>query len=272
MKKVSKEVDKILEKVITNHEKVTINEDQPKDFIHVLLSLMNKPINPQDQEQLYLITRTNIKGILLDMIAASYETTATVIEWTLSELLKNPRVTKKLQQELENVVGLNKMVEEKDLPKLHYLNMVVKESLRLHPVGPTLFPRKAKKDVIVDGYFIPKKSRILVNIWTIARDQDVWFENAQEFNPERFIGRDHIDLRGNDFQLLPFGSGRRGCPGLQLGLTTVRLVLAQLVHSFNWNLPNGMSPNDLDMTENLGLTMTRASHLLAVPTYRLGPS
>ncbi|CAL2262231.1 unnamed protein product [Prunus armeniaca] len=127
------------------------------------------------------------------------------------------------------------MVEESDLPKLGYLNMVLKESFRLHPVGPLLIPHASMEDITVEGHDIPKKSTIFINVWAIGRDPNVWSENVEEFYPERFIDG-NIDLRGHDFQLLPFGSGRRGCPGMLLGLTTVRLVLANLVHCFNWDL------------------------------------
>ncbi|PRQ16517.1 putative flavonoid 3'-monooxygenase [Rosa chinensis] len=271
MKKVSKTIDQLLEKIIDDHEQVakTTSGKQGKheDFVDVLLSLMNQPLNPND-EQVHFLDRTNVKAILLDMLTAASDTSASSIVWSLSELLRHPRVMKKLQKELQTVVGMDRMVEETDLPKLDYLSMVVKESFRLHPVGPLLIPHESIEDIAIDGYDIPKKSRIIVNIWSIGRDPSVWSENVEEFYPERFMNN-NIDLRGHDFQLIPFGSGRRGCPGLQLGLTTVRIVLAQLVHCFNWELPTGMLPQDLDMSEKFGLSMSKAKHLLAKPTYRL---
>ena len=173
----------------------------------------------------------------------------------------------KVQIELANVVGMKRMVEESDLEKLDYLDMVVKETLRLHPVAPLLIPHQSTEDCTVDGFHIPKKSRIMINVCAIGRDESAWTE-AEKFLPERFVGSS-IDLRGNHFELLPFGSGRRRCPGMQLGLTVVKLVLAQLVHCFDWELPDNMSPNDLDMTEDFGITVPRAKHLLAIPSYRL---
>ncbi|GMI75478.1 cytochrome P450, family 76, subfamily C, polypeptide 4 [Hibiscus trionum] len=146
--------------------------------------------------------------------------------------------------------------------------MVVKESLRLHPVALFLIPRESMEDVVVDGYLIPKNTRILVNTWSMGRNPNIWSENAEEFLPERFIDG-NIDLRGQHFELIPFGSGRRGCPGMQLGLITVRLVLSQLIHCFDWELPDGMLPHELDMSETFGLSLPRANHLLAKPTYRL---
>ncbi|OMO53008.1 Cytochrome P450 [Corchorus capsularis] len=267
----SKVIDAILEKIIDEHvhQMTNLKEQQPhRDFVDVMLSLLNKPMDPHDEEHKYIIERTNIKAILVDMVSAAFDTSATAVEWTMAELLRHPRVMFNLQQELENVVGRNRMVEESDLPNLIYLDMVIKESLRLHPVAPLLVPRESTDDITINGHFIPKKSRILVNVWAMARDSNVWSDNAEEFFPERFKDN-NIDLRGKHFQLIPFGSGRRGCPGMQLGLINVRLALAQLVHCFEWQLPDGMSPAELDMGEKFGLTMPRANHLLVKPTYRL---
>ncbi|XP_050376947.1 cytochrome P450 CYP736A12-like [Argentina anserina] len=271
LKIISKQIDQLLEKIVDDHEQVarTKNGKQGRheDFVDVLLSLMNQPLNPNDEQVVHL-DRANVKAILLEMIAAAFDTSATAIIWTLAELLRHPRIMKNLQEELQNVVGMNRMVEEFDLPKLDYLNMVVKESMRLRPVAPLLVPRESINDISINGYHIPKKSRIIVNVWSIGRDPIVWSENAEEFYPERFVDN-NIDLRGHDFQLMPFGSGRRGCPGMQLGLTTVRLVLAQLVHCFNWDLPHGLLPQALDMSEKFGLSTSKAEHLLAKPTSRL---
>ena len=200
-------------------------------------------------------------------MAASMDTSATMIEWALSELIKHPPMMKKVINELEKVVGMERMVEESDLESLEYLNMVVKETLRLHPVAPLLIPHESMEDCTVDGFHIPQKSRVIVNVWAIGRDPNAWTD-ADNFLPERFMESD-IDFRGQHFQFIPFGSGRRGCPGMQLGLTVVRLVLAQLVHCFDWELPDNMLPSELDMTEEFGLTLPRAKHLVAIPTCRL---
>ena len=201
------------------------------------------------------------------MLIASMDTSATAVEWTFTELLRHPYVIKKLQKEIEEKVGMERTVEESDLEGLEYLDMVIKETFRLHPVAPLLLPHEAIEDCIVDGFHIPKKSRIIINTTAIGRDPTVWTE-PERFFPERFA-ENNVDIRGRDFRLLPFGSGRRSCPGLQLGLTVVRLIVAQLVHCFDWELPNDMKPNDLDMGEVFGLVTSRANHLMAVPTYRL---
>ncbi|GLT48920.1 hypothetical protein SLA2020_225080 [Shorea laevis] len=266
-KAVSKHIDTILETIINEHEQ-DFGQRQQKDFVDILLSRMNQHMSSHDNSQELKLDRTKLKAVILDMIAAAFDTASTTIEWALSELQRHPQVKSKLQKELEEVVGMDKIVEETDLGKLTYLDLVVKETFRLHPAVPLLLPHESTEDITVNGYDIPKKSRILVNAWAIGRDPVAWSENAEEFFPERFIGRD-IDVRGHDFQLIPFGSGRRGCPGMQLGILTVKYVLAQLVHCFDLELADGMLPSGLDMTEKFGLTLPRANPLLVKPTYRL---
>ncbi|KAK9091231.1 hypothetical protein Sjap_024408 [Stephania japonica] len=264
MKKANKKFDEFLEKIIEEHVRdAKEQEGQVRDFIGVMLSMME-----EDSMKEVKFGKDNIKAIILDVLTAAMDTSVNVINWAIPELLRHPKLMKRVQDELREVVGMDRMVEETDLPKLNYLNMVIKETMRLHPVGPLLVPRESIEDVTINGYFIPKKSRVLVNIWTIGRDPNAWSKDAEEFNPDRFMDVD-IDIHGRDFQLIPFGSGRRKCPGMQLGLVVVQLILAQLLHCFNWELPNGMSPCDLDMKEKLALTMSRASHLNSIPSYRL---
>ncbi|MCD7464690.1 hypothetical protein HAX54_053237 [Datura stramonium] len=261
MKELAKIFDEFLERVIDEHVQDSKEEKQTKNFVDTMMNIM------QSGEAEFEFDRRHVKAMLLNMLIASMDTSTTTIDWIFSELLRHPKVMNKLQQELEQVIGTNRMMEESDLEKLEYLDMVIKEGFRLHPVAPLLIPHESIEDCTVDGFDIPRGSRIFVNIWAIGRDPDVWPE-PEKFIPERFVGS-NIDLHGCDFQLLPFGSGRRSCPGLQLGLTIVRLVLAQLVHCFDWELPNGMMPNDLDMTEKFGLSTARTQHLKVIPTYRL---
>ncbi|XP_028772132.1 cytochrome P450 CYP736A12-like isoform X2 [Neltuma alba] len=265
-KEISKALDQLFEKIIKEHEEARNSHKDGKneDYIDILLSLMHQPM---DDEQTHQITRDDIKANILSLISGAYETSAISVEWTLSELCRNPRVMKNLQDELEIVVGMNRMVEEMDLSELNYLNLVVKENFRLHPVTPFI-PRASAKDVMVGEYYIEKKSRILVNLWGLGRNPQIWSDNADVFYPERFLNN-NIDLQGHDFQFLPFGSGRRKCFGMQLGQTTVKLVVAQLAHCFNWELPSGMKPDDLDMNESFGLSLPRSKHLLVELTRRL---
>ncbi|KAK9907235.1 hypothetical protein M0R45_000965 [Rubus argutus] len=260
MKAVNKVFDDFFEKIIEEHLQ-SRDEEKTKDFVDVMLSFMGS------QESEYRIERSNIKAIMFDMLTASMDTSSTTVEWAVSELMKHPQVLKKVTNELENVVGMERMVEESDLDKLEYLDMVVKETMRLHPAAPLLVPHTSVEDCTVNSFYIPKKSRVIINVWAIGRDPNAWTD-AEKFIPERFV-RSDIELRGNHFQLIPFGSGRRRCPGIQLGLVMVKLVLAQLVHCFDWELPDRILPTELDMTEKFGLVVPRAKHLLAIPSYRL---
>ncbi|XP_062113754.1 cytochrome P450 71AU50-like [Humulus lupulus] len=263
MKVVRKVFDEFFDRIIDEHiqSKDKDHDHEAKDFIDVMLRFMNS------EQSEYCIERSNIKAIVLDILVGSMDTSSTAIEWTMSELIKHPTTMKKLQEELKTMVGMERMVEESDLEKLPYLDMVIKESMRLHPVAPLLLPHAAMEDCMVNGFHIPKNSRVIINTWTIGRDPKCWNE-PEKFFPERFVGSD-IDLKGRDFELIPFGSGRRGCPGIQLGLTMVRLMVAQLVHCFDWELPDGMVASELDMSEEFGLTTPRAKHLVAIPIYRL---
>ncbi|KAL1567989.1 cytochrome P450 71AU50-like [Salvia divinorum] len=237
MKRLSKVFDGILEEIIDDHMKKQ-QQQRVADLVDTMMEIM------ESGQAGFEFDRRHVKAVLLDMIIAGMDTSSTALEWAMSELMKNPAVMKKLQQELESIVGLDQMVEESHLDKLEYLDCVVKESMRLHPVAPLLIPHESMEDCELQGFFIPKKSK------------------------KRFVGSE-IDLRGRHFELLPFGSGRRGCPGLQLGLTVVKLVLAQLVHCFDWELPDGMMASEVDMAENFGLVTARAEPLVAVPICRL---
>nr|GLL19498.1 cytochrome P450 CYP736A12-like [Ipomoea trifida] len=261
MKVISKIYDQFFERILDDHDQSGSSDHQTKDFVDIMLSIM------MSGETEFQFNREHIKTTLLDMLAASVDTSATLIEWIMSELLRHPQIMKKVQEELESKVGLDRMVEESDLEGLKYLEMVMKESLRLHPVAPLLIPHEAREDCMVDGFYIPRKSRILVNVWAIGHDPNVWAD-PEKFIPERFEGS-NIDYRGRDFELIPFGSGRRSCPGLHLGITLARLVVAQLVHCFDWEFPNNMPFEELDMIEEFGLVVTRANHLMVIPNYRL---
>ncbi|KAL8108546.1 cytochrome P450 CYP736A12-like [Apium graveolens] len=267
-KVTGKELDNILEIIIDDHEQEAAEgyEKPDKDFVDVLLSLKSNPTGTHEQLAKN-IDRSNIKAIVLDIIFGSVGTAQTAIEWIMTELIRHKRVMKLVQEEIRNVMVNCEFVEETHLSKLEYLHMVVKESMRLHPVVPLLVPHESMEDIVVDGYYIQKKSRIIINNWGLGRDPKIWSDNVEEFLPERFRGSD-IDLGGQNFQLIPFGSGRRGCPGMYLGLRNVKLVVAQLVHSFEWEVPFGMSPDALNMKETFGLTSPRAEHLLAIPKIR----
>ncbi|CAI9109284.1 OLC1v1009085C1 [Oldenlandia corymbosa var. corymbosa] len=260
MKALSKVFDRFFERIIDEHLQ-SKEHKEPKDFVDIMLEIM------QSGQSEFKFDHRNIKAVLLDMLVATTDSSGTAVEWALSELLRHPESMKKLQKELGEKIGMDRTVEETELESLEYLNMVLKETMRLHPVGPLMLPHESMEDCEVDGFRIPKKSRILVNIWAIGRDPNVW-PDPERFMPERFE-KDDVDFRGQDFRLIPFGSGRRSCPGLHLGFTVFRFLLAQLVHCFDWKLAYDIQPNELDMSEVFGLVTSRAQPLRVIPKYRL---
>ncbi|XP_026432125.1 cytochrome P450 71A1-like [Papaver somniferum] len=211
------------------------------------------------------LSRNNIKGVILDMFVAGSHTTAAITEWTMSELIKNPKIMKKAQEEVRSVVGNKTRVEEKDINHMNYLKCVVKETLRLHAPVPTVVRMNSSDSVKIGGYDIPSNTGIFINIWAIQRNPKYW-DKPEEFCPERFESNP-IDFKGQDFEFIPFGSGRRGCPGVSFGLAVVELLVANLLYRFDWKLPGGASYEDLDMSEDFGMgTCNRKIHLHVIPT------
>lgn len=208
------------------------------------------------------------------MFGAGTDTSAVTTEWAISELINHPHVMAKARQEIDMVIGKKRIVEESDIAKLPYIQAIVKETLRLHPTGP-LIVRECKEDCVVAGYEIPAKTRLFVNVWAIGRDPNHW-ENPLEFWPERFVdeegsGKSQLDVRGQHFHLLPFGSGRRSCPGATLALLVVQTTLASMVQCFEWKVGDGDECSIVDMEEGPGISLPRAHPLVCVPVARLTP-
>lgn len=205
---------------------------------------------------------------LQEMIFRGTDTTAILTEWIMAELVLNPSIQLKLQHELDSVFGSTITSFDSSLPRLPYLQAVIKETLRLHPPGPLLsWARLSIQDVCVAGHMIPAGTTAMVNMWAITRDSNVWAD-PENFKPERFLpseGGHDVDIRGNDLRLAPFGAGRRVCPGRALGLATVQLWVAQLVHTFNWKEAPGET---VDLTEVLKLSSEMQTPLLVVATRR----
>ncbi|EFJ32587.1 hypothetical protein SELMODRAFT_85404 [Selaginella moellendorffii] len=216
----------------------------------------------------------NLRSLLMvslvfsDLLLGGSETSSTVTEWALAELLHHPDWMVKAQKEIESVVGHTRMVEEGDISKLEVLNAIIKETFRLHPPVALLVPHASIEAQKVAGYDIPKNATLLVNVYAIGRDPQVW-SDPLEFQPQRFIGS-NIGVNGQDFELLPFGSGKRSCPGLSLGLKNVQLVLSNLLHGFEWEFPG--SPKDQPMGEAMGIVNFMAHTLKARITPRLHES
>lgn len=199
-----------------------------------------------------------------DIFAAATETSASTIDWAMTELVRHPKVMAKAQDEVRELVKEKGSIEEEDIPKLNYLKLVIMETLRLHPQA-SLIPRVSREPHQINGYTIPKKVKILVNTWAIHRDPKYW-DNPEGFEPERFMNKPTLDFNGSDFCYLPFGSGKRMCPGAPFASPNLALSLANLLYSFDWKLPSGVRADDLDMIESSAISSFRKESLFAVAT------
>ncbi|KAL2895695.1 Cytochrome P450 98A2 [Bienertia sinuspersici] len=240
-----------------NFAKKIMKDDDRCHFVEALLSC---------KEECDLDEDTMI-GLLWDMVIAGKDTIAIVVEWAMAELVRNPRILQKAQYELDNMIGHGRTILEEDFPNLLYLQAIVKEALRLHPPTPLLLPHRAQAHVKIEGYDVPKETIVLVNVWAMGRDPDVW-PNPLEFCPERFLKND-VNVKGHNFRMLPFGAGRRICPGTQLGLNLVTLMLGRLLHQFDWIPPNGVKFETTNMSEAPGVVTYMATPLQLVPVSRL---
>ncbi|CAO2042010.1 unnamed protein product [Urochloa humidicola] len=213
------------------------------------------------------LTMDVVKSLIVDLFSGGSDTSATTLEWAMSELMRNPGAMEKVQHEVRSKLQGKPSVTEDDLHELKYLRLVIKETLRLHPALPLLLPRECTEDCEVMGYDLPKGTMVLVNAWAIGRDPEYW-DDADAFQPERFEDG-KIDFKGTDFEFIPFGAGRRMCPGTMFAQAIMELVLATLLYHFDWKLPGGMEPSDLDMTEKMGMTVRRRNDLYLHPIIRV---
>ncbi|KAF8709957.1 hypothetical protein HU200_029677 [Digitaria exilis] len=230
-----------------------ITEHMEEDLIDVLLRIQSQGSSPQ------FLTMGIIKAVVFSLFFAGTETAATTLQWAMAELMRNPDVMSRAQAEVRGAFMSQSKVLEEGLSNLTYLHWVIKETLRLHTPGPLLIPRECQETCKVLGYDVPKGAMVLVNAWAISRDPQSW-EEPEQFKPERFQS-DTRDFRGNDFEFTPFGAGRRICPGMSFGLANVELALANLLFYFDWSLPDGILPNEVDMTEAMGITARRKRDL-----------
>ncbi|CAA0812868.1 Cytochrome P450 98A3 [Striga hermonthica] len=250
--------DSFTKKIMEEHTLARKKTGNTKNhFVDALLTLQKD----------YDLSEDTVIGLLWDMISAGMDTTTITVEWALAEMVRNPRVQQKLQDELDRVVGRDRVMTEADIPNLPYLQHVTKECFRLHPPTPLMLPHKANTNVKIGGFDIPKGATVSVNAWAIARDPAVW-KDPLEFRPERFQIED-VDMKGTDFRFLPFGSGRRICPGAQLAIFLVSSMLGHMVHHFTLDPPEGVRPEDMDMMEQPGTVTYMRTPLEVVPTPRL---
>ncbi|VVB10055.1 unnamed protein product [Arabis nemorensis] len=276
--KARNDLDGFIDDIIDDHMKkrdkqnvVDAGDVVDTDMVDDLLTFYSEEAKlvseATDLQNSIKLTRDNIKAIIMDVMFGGTETVASAIEWALTELLRSPEDLKRVQQELADVVGLDRRVEESDIEKLTFLKCTLKETLRLHPPIPLLLHETAE-DAEIDGFYVPKKSRIMINAFAIGRDPKSW-DDPDTFRPSRFLEPCVPDFKGSNFEFIPFGSGRRSCPGMQLGLYALDLAVAHILHCFTWKLPDGMKPSDLDMRDVFGLTAPKATRLFAVPSTRL---
>ncbi|XP_060193180.1 desmethyl-deoxy-podophyllotoxin synthase-like [Lycium barbarum] len=260
LEKVHQKVDKIFEDIIEEHKanrrEMSSNMLHKEDLVDVLLRV-------QESGDLKIpISRNTLKSVILEMFIGGTDTSSTALEWAISELMKNPQVMEKAQAEVRQVFEGKTKITESEIQKLDYMKLVIKETLRMHPPVPLLLPREAIEKCEIGGYDIPAKTKVITNAWAIGRHPKHW-KNAECFEPERF--QDSVfDFIGTNSEYIPFGAGRRICPGTIFGIANIELPLAKLLFHFDWKLPDGIEANDLDMTETFGATAGRKNDLYLV--------
>ncbi|XP_074279352.1 cytochrome P450 83B1-like [Silene latifolia] len=255
LEKTFKELDGFYEEIIKDHlhPSKPKYEEEEEDLVDILLRLM------KERSFTFDLTLDNIKAVLMDVIVAGTDTSAALVVWAMTELIKNPNIMKKVQEELRNAARNKGYITEDDLTNLEYFKAVVKETFRTHPGAPLLIVRETQQKCTIEGYDILPGTQVFVNVWAIGRDPESWSE-PDTFKPERFLGSS-IDFKGQDFELIPFGAGRRICPGMLLGLANSELALANMLFSFDWELPNGVKKEDIDTDTLPGVTMHKKNPL-----------
>ncbi|OWM85819.1 hypothetical protein CDL15_Pgr012069 [Punica granatum] len=262
VERLHREIDSILDNIITEHReagiKTTGTDEDREDLIDALLTFEKR------DNQGFSLSTSNIKAVIFDLFAAGGDTPQATLDWAMAEMIKNLTVLEKAQAEVRWVFKRQGGVREDGLSDLKYLKLVIKEVLRLHPPVTMLLPRECGERCEINGFEIPEKATVLIHAWAIGRDPEYWDE-PETFDPERFLNSP-IDHRGNNFEYIPFGAGRRMCPSMNLGLAFVEYQLATLLYHFDWKLPDGMKNEDLDMTETFSVVIRRKHDLYLIPT------
>lgn len=266
MKMVAKELDFFTQGWLESHKRDRESIKEKRDFMDLLLDVFDSA-GDYEKKSFEYDTDTVIKATSQAMVLAASDTTSVTLTWALSLLLNNPEVLRKAQDEIDSHVGSQRSVEESDTKQLVYLQAIIKETLRLYPPGPLSLPRESMEDVTINGYHIPIGTRLFVNLHKIHRDSRVWGDSPHDFIPERFLtSHKEVDVRGKNFEIIPFGSGRRICPGLSYALQTLSFTLANVLHGFEISRP---SDEAIDMTEGHGLTSCKVDPLSVILMPRL---
>ncbi|XP_060196859.1 5-OH-xanthotoxin synthase-like [Lycium barbarum] len=263
LENIYNELDLFYQELIEEHLTPTRPKSMDGDILDTLIALRDKNLSSSS----LILTWDNIKAVLMDIFIAGTDTSAAVLVWAMTALIKEEAsVMRKLQEGIRELVGKKGRVDEDDIQNLPYLKAVIKETLRLYPPAPLLVPRETIEKCSIDGYEIKPNTLVFFNAWAIGRDLECW-ENPDDFIPERFCdvkNDDIIDYKSVEFEMIPFGGGRRGCPGSSLGVATVELALANLLYAFDWELPSGMVKEDIDTDTLPGLTMHKKNPLCLV--------
>uniref|UniRef100_A0A251UY51 Putative cytochrome P450 n=1 Tax=Helianthus annuus TaxID=4232 RepID=A0A251UY51_HELAN len=264
-KDIHRRYDALIEKIMKEHEEARKKGTQPqgKDLLNLLLDMA------EDESMEIDLSRENIKAFILNIFVAGTDNSAITTEWALSELINHPKVMKKAIEEIDHVVGKNRLLQESDIPNLPYLQAIIKETLRLHPPVP-MIPRRSIEDGTVAGYNIQANTTVFINVWAVGRDPNYW-ESPLEFRPERFQ-ENRLDVRGQHSEFLPFGSGGRMCPGTSLGWKMVHATFGAMLQCFEWKAGKDGNLPRVDMDEGIGLSNPRANRLVCVPVARLDPT
>ncbi|RZC85879.1 hypothetical protein C5167_026553 [Papaver somniferum] len=237
---------------------VSPNNNEEKDFLDMLMDFEG---SGKDEPKKML--DKHINAFMMEMMMGGTDTTVSTIEWVMTEVVRNPEVMRKAKDEIAQVVGYNRKIEESDTGSLPYLGAVIKEAMRLNPVAPFLIPRATVEETEFMGYIVPKDTAVFVNIWGIGRDSASW-DDPFSFNPDRFLGNT-TDYRGRHYRFLPFGAGRRICPGLPMVNQILPIVVGSLLQSFDWTLENGVTPESIDMNEKLEMSLKKSTPLRIKP-------
>ncbi|XP_019196624.1 PREDICTED: cytochrome P450 83B1-like [Ipomoea nil] len=253
LEKVFKGLDCFYQELIDKHLQPNRPKSMDDDIIDILLRFMEENSSSAN------LTLDHIKAVLMNVFVAGTDTSAVVIVWAMTALMKDPRVMNIVQQEIRGFIGEKDNVDEEDIKQLPYFRAVVKETLRVYPPAPLLVNRETLSKCTIDEYEIKPKVLVFVNAWAIARDPEYW-ENPDEFYPERFFDS-NVDYKGHDFEFIPFGAGRRICPGMIAGVASAELALANLLYAFDWEMPSWMKKEDIETESLPGLAMHKKTPL-----------
>ncbi|CAN8278237.1 unnamed protein product [Cochlearia groenlandica] len=255
LEKTAKDFDDLLENIVQEHE---AGDGLNNDFVNVLLAVQ------KEKSIGFELDRLSLKAIVLDVFVGGSDTSSTLLEWEMTELLRHPECLKKLRDDVRSICKGRTSVSEDDIPKMNYLKSVIKETLRLHPPVPLMVPHESTEDVKLRYHHIPSGTQVLINLWAIGRETATWGPDANEFRPERHLDSS-IDFRGQDFELIPFGSGRRMCPGISFAVVLNEIVLANLINGFDWQSTED-DDDETEVAESTGSGIRRMFPLNAIAT------